>query len=347
MHSIKDLIYFDLEKARSLISQLKGELISEVFRAFEDENEINSGVGFDLKLFKGNTGGKEKDKKIRTEKIEVYHELLNQIESELDNKELLTDLNKSFDSFDGTFDDFMKLTPEFSFIKANGWSRFEDFERLKNIFSNFNEIQRLVFSSQLLENTEIQEIQKKIKDAKKGVEKLERNQRAKELAKLKSLEAQFDKKLQEVTDIRIADETFIERMKLLFDTFSPNRLNFRLLPLDNFSNFQILSNLKEKYLIDSNFESIIYTYGTRPNIKLSIFGIITSCPRPTDDRVDLSEEFLAYGDNELNKVQTFDKAFRNVFQSFEEFEKFLFVPTYPKLAISPVAIYREVQYKKS
>ncbi len=45
--------------------------------------------------------------------------------------------------------------------------------------------------------------------------------------------------------------------------------------------------------------------------------------------------------------KVFDKAFRNVFASFEGFEKFFFVPSYPKLAISPIAIYREVAINSS
>ncbi len=346
MNSIKDLIYFDLEKARSLISQLKGGLISEITRAFEDEGGINSEIGFDLKIIKGKIGGIEKEKHITSEKIELYHELLNQIESELEKKNLLTDINHSFDNFEGSYNDYIETTPNLNYIKASGWSQFEDFERLKNIFSNFNEIQRLIFSSQLLESPEVKNMQLLIRGAKKDVENLERNQKAKELNKLKLLEKQFDNKLQELTDIHIFDDEYINRMKLFLDTFSPNRLNFRLIPFDHFSDFQILSNLKEKYLVDSNFESIIYTYGTRPNIKLSVFGIVTSCPRKEDIRVDPKDEYLIYNDNELNEVEGFDKAFRNVFSSFEAFEKLFFVPSFPKLAISPIAIYREVKIKE-
>lgn len=68
---LKDLIYFDLEKARSIISQLKGGLISEISRAFEDESEINTGIGFDLKLISGKVGssGKEKNYKDREDRI--------------------------------------------------------------------------------------------------------------------------------------------------------------------------------------------------------------------------------------------------------------------------------------
>ncbi|MFY9159316.1 DUF6414 family protein [Aquirufa ecclesiirivi] len=344
MKSIKDLIYFDLEKARSLISQIKGGLISEISRAFEDEGEFGSELGFDFKLIKGKLSGKEKERNIKTEKIEIYHELLNQIEEELEKKKLLTNINDTFDNFKGSYNDFIKTTQGFSFIKAIGWSQFEDFERLKNIFTNFNEIQRLIFSSQLLESPEVKSMQQQIKDSKKGAENLERNQKAKELNRLKSLEKQFDDKLKELTEIHVFDDDYINRMKMFLDTFSPNRLNFRLLPLDDFNDFQILANLKEKYLVDSNFESIIYTYGTRPNIKLSVLGIITSCPQTTDQRVDPNDEFLIYNDDELNEVQGFDKAFRNVFTSFEAFEKFFFVPSFPKLSISPIAIYREVIY---
>lgn len=346
MDSIKDLIYFDLEKARSLISQLRGGLIHEISRAFEDESELNSGLGFDVKVFKGNIGGKDKEKQIRTEKIEIYHELLNQIEQELNERKLLTDINKSFENFEGSFNDFMDATPDLNYIKARGWSQFEDFERFKNIFSNFNEIQRLIFSSGLLESPEIKNLQSQIKDAKKRVELLDRNQKAKELSKLKSIEKQFDEKLKEVTDIHVFDDDFINRVKIFLDTFSPNRLNFRLLPLEDFSEFQILANLKEKYLVDSNFESIIYTYGTRPNIKLSVIGIITSCPRQDDNRVAPNDEFLMYNDCELDETKGFEKAFRNVFSSFEEFEKFFFVPSFPKLSISPIAIYREIMINK-
>lgn len=343
IRSIKDLIYFDLEKARSLISQLKGGLISEISRAFEDETELNSGLSLDLKVIKGNIGGKDKERQIRTEKVEVYHELLNQIEKELSYNGLLTDINEKFKSFEGSFSCFMDTTPDFNYIKACGWSQFEDFERFKNIFSNFNEIQRLISSSGLLEDPTVKNLQQQIKDAKKKTGLLERNQKVKELLKLKALEKQLDDLLHKQTDMHILDDDFIRRMKLFLDTFSPNRLNFRLIPLDDFSHFQILASLKEKYLVDSNIESIIYTYGTRPNIKLSIIGIITSCPRQSENRIDSNDEFLIYKDSELDETQGFDKAFRNVFTSFEGFEKFFFVPTYPKLAISPIAIYREVK----
>jgi hypothetical protein len=344
MSSIKDLIYFDLEKARSLISQLKGGLISEISRAFEDESEINSGISFDLKLISGKTGGSEREKAVKTEKIEIYHELLNEIEAQLVEKSYLTNINKEFEERKDSFNDFIESIPSMTYVKACGWSQFEDFHRFKRILTNFNDVQRLIFESQVLNNPEVVKVKEQLEEAKRGLNQIkDKNEKSKKEQKLKTIEKSLDKALTTNTDITLLDESFIEKVKIFLDTFSPNRLNFRVLPLDSFNEFQILSNLKEKYIIDGDFESIIYTYGSRPNIKLTIFGVITSCPPKEDNRVDPNDEFIIYNDDELSAEQTFDKAFRKVFTSFEAFEKFFFVPTHPKIAVTPIAIYREIQ----
>ncbi|GET23370.1 DUF6414 family protein [Prolixibacter denitrificans] len=346
MESLKDLIYFDIEKAKSLISQLNEGLISEISRAVEDESEDNAGLGFDVKIIKGNLGEKSREKTIKTEKISLYHEMLNSIEANLSNNKLLTHLNEKFGETGLSFNDFMEEIPNYSYIKAAGWGGFEDFERFKRILSNFNDIQRLIYESQLLENPELIALQEQLANAKKAANlNNERNIRAKELAKIKAIEKNLDRLLKEETEIHLFDEGWIEKVKTFLDTFSPNRLNFRLLPLDDFSEFQILANLKAKYMLDGSFENTIFTYGSKPNIKLTILGIITSCPRREDIRVNHSDEFLAFDESELSDESHFDKAFRNVFDSFEAFEKFFFVPNYPKIAISPIAIYREVKIK--
>ena len=91
MKSIKDLIYFDYDKAKSLNSQLSGGVISELTRAIEEEGGRSSEIGFDIKVVKGKIGDSEKERSIRTEKIELYHELLNEIENSLIEKKILCD----------------------------------------------------------------------------------------------------------------------------------------------------------------------------------------------------------------------------------------------------------------
>jgi hypothetical protein len=251
-------------------------------------------------------------------------------------------LNNSYENDGKSFNDFILELPNSTYIKANGWSSFEDYERFKRIMSNFNDIQRLIYTSVLENNPEIIALRKQINDLKKGLKKAPN---PKDSIRLKAMEKNFDELLEKSSDASLLDETFIERVKIFLDTFTPNRLNFRLLPFDIFPEFQILANLKSEYLVNGDFENLIYTYGSRPNIKLSVFGIISSCPQPRDNRIDHNDEFVGYNDEELTAEMTYNRAFRSVFSSFENFEKFFFVPIYPKIAVSPIAIYREVIFE--
>jgi hypothetical protein len=339
MNSVKDLIYFDYDKAKSLNSQLSGGIVSEITRAIEEQGGLQSEFGFDIKLLKAKVGATADEKTIKTERIELYHELLNEVESKLTKKNVLKDLNQALTTDSKTFNDFLGNVPGYTYVKANGWSSFEDYGRFKNIMANFNDIQRLIYASALENNPEIIAQRKQINDLKKGLKK---SQNHKELNRLKAAEKSFDKIIEEHSEAQLLDETFVERVKTFLDTFSPNRLNFRLAPFDSFPEFQILANLKSQFLVNGDFENVIFTYGSRPNIKLSVFGVITSCPQEQDVRVNLNDEYLAYDEDELSEEAVYDKVFRNVFASFENFEKFFFVPSYPKIAISPIGIYREV-----
>ena len=343
MKTIKDLIYFDYDKAKSLNSQLKGGIVSELTKVMEEEGAISSEIGFDIKVLKGKVGGTDKEKTLRTEKIELYHELLNEIEKTLSEKKTLTNINEEFEKSGGSFNDFLKIVPEFTYIKSTGWSSFEDFERFKRILTNFNEIQRLIFASALENNPEIIQFKEQINDLRKEIKSSTKSNKTAELRKLRAIEKNFDKTIEKESGAVFLDEIFIDRVKTFLNTFSPNRLNFRLAPFDVFNDFQILANLKSEYLVNGDFENVIFTYGSRPNVKLSVFGIVTSCPQKEDVRVDLNDEYLGYADDELSDEAVFEKAFRGVFSSFEAFEKFFFVPTFPKISVSPIAIYREVK----
>lgn len=340
MDSIKDLIYFDYDKAKSINSQINGGIISEITRAIENEGSIDSEIGVDVKIFKAKLGGGLKEKEFKTEKIELYHELLNEVENSLTEKKILSDLNAKYDDSDYNVIEFLDKLPELTYVKATGYCSFEDNERFKRIMLNFNDIQRLIHTSILDNDPEIQKNKAEINELKR---QLKKNSNQKDLSKVIAIEKSIDKIMQERANAILLDETFIERIEIFLNTFTPNRLNFRLAPIDEYKDFQILSNLKNQYLVNGDFENIIYTYGSRPNIKLTVFGIITSCPSIIDERVDINNDYEGLERNEIPDEVAFEKAFRNVFASFENFEKFFFVPSYPKIAISPIAIYREVK----
>lgn len=193
MNSIKDLIYFDYDKAKSINSQLSGGIISEITKAIENEVGLESEIGFDIKLLKGKIGAGDKDKTLRTERIELFHELLNQLEQSLIKNKVLTNINDSLDSFESSFDDYLETIPKFTYIKASGWSAFEDFDRFQRIMNNFNEIQRLIFASALENNPEIQQLKEQLNDLKKDLKSSQKGNTHKEIQKLKAIEKRFDK----------------------------------------------------------------------------------------------------------------------------------------------------------
>ena len=344
MKSFKDLIYFDVERARSLISLLDGGLINEISKAFEDASGSNGFFTVDVKIVKAKFGNTDKEKTITTQKIEVFHEMINEIEKKLDEHSLLNNLNSEFEKGGISFNQLMDKIPSMNYIKSTGWATFEDVERFKNIMGNFNDINRFIHRSPLVNSEEVKAVRKTISEAK---EKLKSTTDSKARNLLNSQIKTLEKKLNDILDSSTKDDAidkeFVDGTQKFLDTFSPERLNFRLIPFDNHIQFQVLANLKSKYIIDGDFNSIIYTYGTRPNIKLTCFGIITSAPRENDIRINPN--------NELDEIdykhgtERFDLAFRNVFAAFEQFEKFFFTPQFPKVAISPIAIYREVHLK--
>lgn len=335
MKTIKDFIYFDYEKAKSLQSQLGGGLLNEITRAFESESGGNSELGFDLKIVSAKTGLNDREKTVRTEKLEIYHELLNDIESKLFESNTLKELNTEFDS---TFNNFLEKVPKYTYVKATGWCTFEDYKRFTNVLENFNEIQRLIFGSAHENNPEILNLKKEIDGKKKS---LKRAHNQKEINQLKVTEKKFDEIIQQLSGTNLLDETFVERIKVFMSTFNPNRLNFKLMPFDDFPEFQIMSNLKNEFLVNGSFENVIYTYGSRPNIKLTIFGIITSCPQLIDERVKPSDEFNYVDETELSVEKVYEKAFGGVFNAIQGLEKF-FEVYYPKVSVSPIGIYREI-----
>lgn len=338
MKTIKDFIYFDYDKAKSLQSQLSGGLLSEITRAIENENGNDSELGFDIKIISGKTGVNDKEKTIKTEKVEIFHELLNDIETKLFESNTLKELSSEFDS---SYNDFLEKVPNFTYIKATGWCTFEDYQRFTNVLENFNEIQRLIHGSAHEANPEIINLKKEIDDKKKA---LKRAHNQKEINQLKVTEKKFDEMIQQLSGSNLLDETFVERIKVFLSTLNPNRLNFKLIPFDDFPEFQIVSNLKKQFLVNGTFENIIYTYGSRPNIKLTIFGIITSCPQEIDERTNPSDEFKFTDELELSVEKIYERAFRGVFSAIEGLEKF-FEVYHPKVSVSPIGIYREIKIK--
>jgi hypothetical protein len=131
----------------------------------------------------------------------------------------------------------------------------------------------------------------------------------------------------------------VDGIQLFIDTFLPNRINFRFYPFKQLPNFELLSNLKRENFVETDIENIIFSFGSRPNLKLTIFGMITSLP-PED--LELFDP-LERDNDEAEDSIAFENAFRGVFRGFEGFEQFVRYSSFPRITTTPLAIYREFE----
>jgi hypothetical protein len=103
------------------------------------------------------------------------------------------------------------------------------------------------------------------------------------------------------------------------------------------TSFQVLCNLKRECFIDSDLEHLLYGYGNRPNVKLAVFGLITSIPAIGGSTFDPLREFSER--TNLSPEEAFEHAFRAVFGAMDGLEAFVRYSRYPNITVHPLAVW--------
>ncbi len=122
----------------------------------------------------------------------------------------------------------------------------------------------------------------------------------------------------------------------------PNRINLRTYPFEQNSRFEILSNLKRECFVDSDLENVTFAYGTRPNVRLTVLGMITSIPSKDNGVFD---PMANLEENSGGDEDQFEVSFRRMFRAFEAFERFVRFSHYPNVTVYPIAIYQRLGNK--
>jgi hypothetical protein len=195
----------------------------------------------------------------------------------------------------------------------------------------------------LEELKEFQELEKQIKEAKMQVEKLKGGKKKiitkKELEKK---ELELEKMIRDLSGLKEVPEWLLNGIKDFIDTFIANRINLSIYPYNEAPSFHVLANLKRDCFVDSELENLIFAYGTRPNIKLTVFGLITSLPSKGGLEFDPMSQYDGYGEKLPDEV-ALEKAFRNLFVAMEGFEKFVRFSRFPNITVYPIAVYRDIK----
>lgn len=340
--NIHDLIYFDLEKASSIWSQFQwGRTESmSVTQDSSSDQKASGALGIPNTAQVALEKGQGEKYSILENKI-LHHDLLNRVDALLSNADLVVDLNAAIRN-DETSPAVVRATiGEKPYIKAQGWSVIEDYQRIMTIAGKFGELIEFITQVQqeaVRKTPVFLQLQEMISSKRKEIGQIkDRNTRAVEKSKLEEMEKTIDQQLKsKMIDF---DPKLIDAMKLFVTTFMPNRINFRIYPLPNCPSFQVLCNLKRECFVDQDLEHLLYGYGNRPNVQLAAFGLITSIPQESGYAFDPLAEFNDA--TQQNQQMQFEKTMRGLFTAMDSFESLVRYSRYPNVTIHPIAVYRD------
>ncbi|MEO3681488.1 hypothetical protein ABHN84_04185 [Shewanella vesiculosa] len=143
-------------------------------------------------------------------------------------------------------------------------------------------------------------------------------------------------------------KVIIDGLKTWVRVFLPDVFNIRVYPFEDLKKFHVMSNVKRKFFLDDNTESVHYLFGSKPTIKVTMLGVITSIPKKEGDSFDPMKEFDDVElDEEGNEAQSFENGFRGVFRGFDGLEEMIRTCRYPRIMVQPIAVYRAIKPNKA
>jgi hypothetical protein len=345
---LRDLIYFDFGKAASIFSQSEGGLIQDVKAATEGGHDKRFTRAYEFfKLFKAEFGDISTDKTSLVESRILHHDLLVRVEDALSELEALVDVNEQFSEHDVTIESLMASIRQASYVRAEGWAVLEDYERLKRTAANYNAIIEFIGKCALANAEQrsdeykglLQQLDTSRNEAGAHTDK---NKRKRALASVEQMKARIDQLILDISGLSPLDSWLVDGIKLWIDNFMPGRINLWVCPFPSLPQFQIIANLKRDCFLDTDLEHALFAYGTRPNVALTILGLITSAPDPTGERFDPMGEYSNNVGPPTN-AQALEAGFRAVFRGFEGMEELVRFSRYPRITVYPLAVYRAIR----
>ncbi|MBQ4843324.1 hypothetical protein M5E03_18650 [Bacillus safensis] len=299
----RDFIYMDTERLKSIVAQLNQGLIEGTSKTVTDTDggKINAGIDF-LKLLKAGSESSFLFQNQATESHTMHDYLYNLAESSLLEKKLLTYIPEDFNVKDLSIPSLDRSTlSSTSFVLVKGKTIINDFTYMKRFLDNLDNLLKAIIIGEQSANNDFEKLPPK-----------QRNKQVEDRVSQYNLPK----------DIKMSIQTFLEN-------FYKDRVVIKNIPFVESPNFRFVGTLNQSYLRES-IENIIYKYGTAPHEEWFMFAQIASIPTNEQKEVDIS-----FNQNDLeNGMQT-------VFDALRDIEKVGLSITFPEIAVTPIAIYRQ------
>lgn len=296
-------------------------------------------------MFKPEFGGIATERKSQIETRVIHHDLIDRVEAALFEQGFAVDLNDSVTSASLTAESIRDAIGEYSCIRATGWAILEDYKRFAATSEKLNPVLELIERagrSTLEANPEYQILKESLDAARRDAKnEKDRNTRSKALERVKQQEKAIEQLLSSSIHIGTVEPWLIDGIRLFVDTFWKDRVVLRVYPFEEVPDFGILANLKRDAFLDSDIENVLFAYGPRPNLRLSVLGIITSFPSLGEHPIEtirLMQKALATSSDD----RSFEEGVRTAIEGVEGLERFVSFSRYPNVTVYPLAVFRRL-----
>lgn len=341
---LRDLLYFDEGKASSLLSQLEQGLLKQAVESEETTGKKAGGLKLGIGVIEGNLGG-ESAGRSGTELTKVrFHDMLVDLENQLFVEGYALDLNSVATTHSMSPPEMREMLVGSSYLRVEGNAVINDFARLQDFAKDFKTIVELQNRSgrfNIEQTTEFQVLSSQIEAARAGLKSVsDRNEKARRKQLLDELQKSLDEFLSRATTLTAPPDWMLEGVMDWIRIFNSNQIHLRIRPFAD-SSFEVVANLKRNGFVDPDIGNLIFSYGSRPNVLLTVFGLITSIPPTTEKPVGaVASTKVAQSSNLVNPLHT---AFRGVFDSMSEFEAFSGFTDFPNIKVHPIAVYHQIK----
>jgi hypothetical protein len=353
---LRDLLYLDWEKAASIFSQLQGGLLKETQESAEKTRERRAGLGLSIGPLRPEVGGSAADRASVVETRVMHHDLLLTIEDALFRGGAAVDLSSY-----RTAEEARAAAEQCAYIRTEGWAAIEDNDRIDRMSASFLDVAGMIRRSVKLaleDSAEVQELRAQIEQERKSMDGGPKAQRSAAQRRVREQEAQLEAVLDQLAEAQMPapTEQTIDDIRLWISVFAPGRILARFYPFEDEPRYHVVAALKRDCFVDADLANLLVAYGTRPTVKLTVFGLVTSVPSDSGEGFDPLSEYPEddAGGQEAAEIQEedaeteeqraadYERVFRMMFRSMEGFELFSRPTRYPRITVFPIAIYRRV-----
>lgn len=301
--NLRDFIYLDVERVKSLLAQLDRGLLSERSDSIGSSKSVEGKAGVSLPaLLEVGGAGQYVTTDQMTETRTLHDFVYTQTEERLLELDRLKVLPDDFTSTRLLNQEVRASLSPVEYVLVRGRVAFSDYRYMTTMLDNLNDISRILTSFSYQERFQ-------------GASGKDKEMINREMTR-------------EISNNKL-DDNYVKNLKKLFDLFLKDRLILRVVPFLDDPNIRVVGPLQLSLLRES-LEDIRYKFGSSPTTDWTVFGQIASVPQEHNAREALNLTFS----NDL------DRALEGVFESLRGVED-QFRVTYPEIAITPIAIYRD------